>query len=113
VRDVIEAAYHDLVTLLYFLREAEIHEDLHEHASFLPDLQTIRAEVLGLLCRFKVMDSLKAFGIEEQVLPDVVPESVSNLSKRSTMRQRDYVVLHHLDQYLLHFERDLFTLLEG
>ena len=54
VRDVIEAAYHDLVTLLYFLREAEIHEDLHEHASFLPDLQTIRGEVLGLLCRFKI-----------------------------------------------------------
>jgi hypothetical protein len=112
VRDVIETSYHDLVTLLYFLREAELHEDLHEHASFLGDLQTIRRDVLGLLCRFKIVDNLNAFGIGEEVSASVVPADVSNVSKKDTMRRRDYVILHHLDKYLLQLERDLFSLLQ-
>ena len=112
MRDVVEEAYHDLVSLIYFLLEAEVHEDLHEHAGFLDDIKTIRKNILSLLCRLKVVDSLNQYGISPEVSQSVVPEEVSNLHKRNMMRQRDYVIFHHLDKYLLQLERGLHTLLE-
>ena len=112
IRDTIETAYHDLVTILYFLREAEINEDLHEHANFKKEIQELKEEIMSLLCRFQVIDSLYQVGIPPKVTAKVVPPEVSNLNKKSMRRQRDYVVINHLDRLLHQLGKDLYILLE-
>ena len=99
--------------MIYFLREAELHEDLHEHANYLDDLRLLKSEVLTMLCRFEIVNSINGFSISQEVSHTIVPPEVSNLSKKSSMRQRDYVILHHLDKYLFQLEKDLFDILES
>ena len=91
------------------LGEAERHEDLHEETTFLGDLAKIRRGLQHLLCIMADLHLELGVELPVRVTPAVVPVEVSDVPRKENMRERDYIILHHLERFLHRLEGDLRT----